>query len=251
MTPLPNADHCSACNDSKPWEWVPPVIVGGKPLAGTGVWRTQLILGRCPRCFVEDSLKREEALRAEAERQGLVRLLGGEKAYRRFTFESFTVDPGNRLAFEEAYQFDPDRNALYLWGPCGIGKTHLAYAIARRSFQRNRQVAVLKASQLTRKTRMKDADAEQQAIDRFVHVEVWVLDDLGMSTETTYARQILQEILDGREFRGRNGLVVTSRYSLDGLAHKFNDDTIPSRLAGMCKVIEVAGEDHRLGSRKP
>jgi hypothetical protein len=43
---------------------------------------------------------------------------------------------------------------------------------------------------------------------------------------------------------------VTSRYSLNGLAQKFNDDTIPSRLAGMCEVMEIKGLDHRLCGHK-
>ena len=78
---------------------------------------------------------------------------------------------------------------------------------------------------------------------------MFVLDDLGIGHETAYARQIFQEILDGREFAYRSGLIVTSRYSLDDLAQKLGDDTIPSRLAGLCKVIHVEGADGRLAGR--
>ena len=52
----------------------------------------------------------------------------------------------------------------------------------------------------------------------------------------------------GRDFSDRAGLVVTSAYSLGALAEKLGEDTIPSRLAGMCQVLEIQGFDHRLSS---
>ena len=94
---------------------------------------------------------------------------------------------------------------------------------------------------------MKDPLQEQAAVDDFVSVEVLVLDDLG--DDTPFSRQLLQEILDFRDFHYRAGLVVTSKYSLDDLATKLADDTIPSRLAGMCQVVEIQGIDHRLDRR--
>jgi len=73
-----------------------------------------------------------------------------------------------------------------------------------------------------------------------------VFDDLGTGTDTAFGRQILQEILDGRDFHDRAGLVITGKYSLDDLAAKLADDSIPSRLAGMCQVVEVQETDFRL-----
>jgi chromosomal replication initiation ATPase DnaA len=52
--------------------------------------------------------------------------LGGEKPYREFTFERYKVTPGNRRAYERSKTFDPAAENLYLWGPSGVGKTHLA-----------------------------------------------------------------------------------------------------------------------------
>jgi DNA replication protein DnaC len=60
---------------------------------------------------------------------------------------------------------------------------------------------------------------------------------------------MLQEILDERTFNDRAGLLLTSKYSLDELAAKLADDSIPSRLAGMCHVVAVRGADHRLMDR--
>ena len=75
---------------------------------------------------------------------------------------------------------------------------------------------------------------------------MFVLDDLGTGVETAFGRQILDEVLEKRDFHDRAGLVVASRYSLNVLALKMNDDAIASRLAGICAVIEVKGSDYRL-----
>ena len=161
----------------------------------------------------------------------LIALGGGEKPYRQFRFESFTVTPANQLAFTSARSFNPERDSLYFWGACGVGKTHLAFAAARRMLEAGRTVEFQKPPQLMRKVRMKEPEEEQRAIHRFVRSETFVLDDLGIGTDTAYARQIFQEILDGRDYADRFGLIVTSKYSLDGLAAKLDDDTISSRLA--------------------
>jgi DNA replication protein DnaC len=184
------------------------------------------------------------------QRRRLIDLLGGERPYRELTFERYTVTSENRLAFERSKNFNPAGDNLYLWGPCGVGKTHLAYAAARNCFEESLSVMILGASQLSRKVRMRDPTEEQEILDRLIGTDILVLDDVGSSADTTFSRNILQEILDGRHFRDRAGLIVTSKYSIDQLADKMADDTIPSRLAGMCSVIEVRGQDGRLVSRK-
>jgi DNA replication protein DnaC len=217
-----------------------------KPLAGTGVWRSPLREGICSGCMTAEKFKREEAERAQARRGHLVRLLGGEKPYREFTFDRYRVNAANQLAVEKARAFDPSRDNLYFWGACGVGKTHLTHAIARRAFEQNCPVEILKACQIIRRVRMKDPETEQAIIDQFVQAAVLVLDDFGTGTDSPYARQILREILDAREFEDRKGLIIATSFSLDQLAAKFGDDAIPSRLAGMCQRVAIGGPDQRL-----
>ena len=101
-------------------------------------------------------------------------------------------------------------------------------------------------SQLVRQLRMKPPHEEQQAIDGFVRADVFILDDFGRTIDTPYAQLVLQEILDARDFRDRGGLVVTSRYSPGALARRLNDDAIPARLAGTCRIVPMTGPDHCL-----
>jgi DNA replication protein DnaC len=250
MTAFLKIDECQECHRQLPWEWAPVVLLGNQPMAGTGVWRSQLLDRQCPACIAALEAKRESEQRAVLMRMKLLGLLGGEKPYREFTFKRFVMTPGNRIAFERSRDFNPAVENLYLWGPCGVGKTHLASACARRCLEETLSVEILRAGQLSRKLRMKDPDQEQTAVDQFIGKDVLVMDDLGTGPNSAYSQQILQEILDGRDFADRAGLVITSKYSLGVLAEKLNDDTIPSRLAGMCSVIQLREADGRLTIRE-
>lgn len=200
----------------------------------------------CPSCDQAKQITVIAAQSAHELERRLIAGLGGIKPYREFTFARYDITAGNRIAFTRSRSFDASKEGLYLWGPCGVGKTHLAYAAARKPLEQNYSVEILTLPKLIRKVRMKEPREEQELIDRFSTTDVLLLDDLGVGNETLYARQILQEVLDARDFSGRRGLLITSKYSLDGLANKLNDDTIPSRLAGSCSVVEVAGRDRRV-----
>src|SRR2546430_9664539 len=98
MTAFLKIDRCDSCHRSLPWEWVPAVLLNGKPLAGTGVWRSQLMDRRCPACQSALESARENERDALQRRGELIKLLGGEKPYREFTFDRYQVAPGNQLA---------------------------------------------------------------------------------------------------------------------------------------------------------
>jgi len=246
MTAFLKIDDCSSCHRPLPWEWVPAVLLAGKPLAGTGVWRSQLTAGRCSACQAAVETERKNEERSQVVRRDLVQLLGGEKPYREFTFELYRVTPGNRLAYERCKGFDPSATNLYIWGSCGVGKTHLAWASARRCFEDKLSVEILRPWQLSRSVRMREPEQEQAAIDEIVNNQMLVVDDFGTGSDTAFSRLLFQELLERRDFIDRAGLIVTSKYSLESLAEKMGDDTIPSRLAGLCDVVEIRGIDCRL-----
>lgn len=208
----------------------------------------------CPRCSIQNQrLDPNGECRncnegaAEREKQeARVRIaLGGAKAWLRMTPESFQQTDGNRAAFEAVSQFDCMRDNLYLFGATGTGKTHAAVIAARRVVTAQHTSQVFKTYQILRSVRMKSPDEEQAIIDRLVALPGLVIDDLGVEKSSEYALTILYEIIDRRDMDERNGLIVTSNLRLDALATKMGDDRLPSRLAGMCRVIEIGGKDWR------
>lgn len=248
MAAFLSIDTCGICHRNVPWEFVPAVVVRGPPLAGTGVWHSQLVDGCCPRC-VADSLRQQESRQREAASRARFIQLFGEKPYRDFTLERFVASRGTERALQCCQVFDPSQS-LYLWGPCGVGKTHLAYAAARRCVEEAVSAQIVTPWQLARQARMKEPAEEQAIIDRFVDADVLLVDDIGKGSIRPFAAHLLQEIFDRRDFNDRSGLLVTSHHSLDDLAAKLGDDSLPSRLAGLCTVIEMSGADHRLTSSR-
>lgn len=251
MTAFLKIDRCSECQRDFPWEWVPTVALAGRPLAGTGVWRSILIDGRCPGCVECVAGRLAQAQAARSRRERFVRIVGGEEVLERCTFARYEATAGNRAALEAARGFSPPSSSLYLWGPTGVGKTHLAVATLRKAFAQGVAVDMVTPLQLIRRIRMRPPDEEQRVIDDLASVSVLLLDDFDQGVETPFARSVLQEILDARVARRRAGLIVTAQASPQALARVPLYRPIASRLLGQCRVVAITGADRRLGPITP
>ncbi|MFC1916748.1 chromosomal replication initiator protein DnaA [Chloroflexota bacterium] len=71
----------------------------------------------------------------------------------RYTFDSFIVGNGNRLAYAAALGIAENRgyayNPLFIYGGVGLGKTHLLHAIGHMALAAHRQVIYASAEQFT------------------------------------------------------------------------------------------------------
>ena len=243
MSAFLKLDHCELCSRDLPWEWVPAVVAAGRNLPGTGVWRSRLTAGACPNCADRAAARTLRDQRAQARRVELIRILGGSKPYREFTFSRFMVTENNRRAFDAARHFNPRRGNLCLWGPHSSGKTHLAIAALRRTFDQALGAAVATPASLLRRVRAQLPGHEQRAIDAFTSVGVLLLDDLGGASVPPSTLQLLQELLDSRNYRDRFGLLITSRCSPTLAGRCFGDSGVAWRIVRMCTVVEIRGPE--------
>jgi chromosomal replication initiator protein len=104
---------------------------------------------------------------------------------RRFTFENFVVGKSNELAYAAARRVAEASNVpfnpLFLYGPVGLGKTHLMHAIAWEIGARypKRRIIYLSAEkfmyQFVRALRTKDTVSFK---DQFRSVDVLMIDDV-------------------------------------------------------------------------
>ena len=226
------------------WEWVPPVTVIGKTLAGTGVWQSGLTESLCASCWNAQTTRVAREARTQMLRRQFVATVG-DMPYREFTLEKFRVHAGSTLAFEQARTFHPTRTNLYLWGASGVGKTHLAVAILRRWFAFGVGL-FLTSAQLIRRLRMREPDEEQRILDHCANAHIFVLDDLRATGESSdFVRRVLTEILDRRRYRGLGGLVVTSPQPVDLYARIARDNSTASRLKECCVQCELRRDGTR------
>ena len=140
---------------------------------------------------------------------------------------------------------------LYLWGPPGVGKTHLAYGAANALVERDykRMVLVVREVDLFAELGARygadpERAAEGERLNRLARqVELLLLDDLGAAKSTPSREEARYAILDERLNQSRP-TIVTSNYYPDHLRDVVGERMV-SRLHGMSFVLAITGPDHR------
>ncbi len=149
---------------------------------------------------------------------------------------------------------------LFVSAPRGVGKTHLAAAIVRQAIlnlsPRRLRAEGMRAELFPlfvdslelllelRDSFGNDQITERSIIDRYSGAPLLVLDDLGAEKSSEWSIQTLYTIID-RRYRNKLPTIITSNLNLDQVAARL-DDRIASRIAGMCEVRSMIGEDRRV-----
>ncbi len=253
--PEPTVCQCGAVMR---WNWVDPVQnpITHKPFIWTNKWNSpgEFCKACAERKEFESAEKRkldeEEKQRRSKEVMDnqITSEMGGGKA-KGWNFSTFQPkSDSQKLALEQAKKASDLYTNLYLWGKTtGTGKSHLAGAAYRHA---RVDLGVLgsywKPPSLFRYMRVIDSGDQENRLSKCVNDKIIVIDDLGIGNVTDFSIQILYEIVDSRWLAESNGLIITANLSLDELAKKMDDDRLTSRLAGMCKIVEIKGEDRRI-----
>ena len=153
---------------------------------------------------------------------------------------------------------------LHLYGPNGIGKTHLVIGLAKQvclelgwtiEFITWRgYLAGLREGYEQAQQRYGDAEPEYRVLQRLVDVDLLVLDDLRADDLTPWARGKLLDLI-ARRYDAERPLFVTTNYDLNELTYPGanrlgHDEAAISRLLGMCQYLTLQGEDYRLLERR-
>ncbi|MBA7651594.1 hypothetical protein ES703_59413 [subsurface metagenome] len=133
-------------------------------------------------------------------------------------------------------------NFLVLAGPTGIGKTHLAVAIAWEWFDDAASVLFSRVDDLLDWLRQGyDDNSYHQRLEKLRRCGLLVLDDLGAEHAKEWAGEKIDRIVDWR-YVSRMPLVVTTNAKSEDLAPR-----VASRLADQsCSVVvQIDAEDYR------
>lgn len=142
-----------------------------------------------------------------------------------------------------------EEKGLWIEGPFGVGKTHLACAIALEFFNRGKSVRFVKAADLV--DMMSQFSDNLEAIDAIKAPHLLVIDDMGMTEVRDWSDVRLRRAIDAR-WDAMKPTIITSNFSRRQLAERMGDtdednaEAVVSRLFGMTARVELDGKDRRL-----
>lgn len=129
---------------------------------------------------------------------------------------------------------------LYLYGPVGAGKSHLAAAIANALAVAGWPTAYESTPELLDFVRRGFKDnSSAERVDALINVELLVLDDLGAESLTDWSLETMFRIIDGRNKHERP-TVLTSNVHYDSLPFR-----VSSRIAELSTVVWMPISDCR------
>ena len=160
------------------------------------------------------------------------------------------ISPRQQMADVLAYcrdyaaDFTPDSSSLLLQGSTGIGKTHLALAIARQAAERGYGVVYGSAGSLLHRIELEHfGKAEGDTLTQLTDCDLLVLDDLGMEFDTPFTRASIYNLLNTRLLEGRP-TVISTNLGFDALRTRYGDQ-IASRIGGGFEPLLCVGKDIR------
>ncbi len=228
---------CSGCGMILEPFWVEPVC------GLTGRWMpAPEICGSCDQ-LAEETRQRRERRR---ELETLFRGGGIPPKFRDCTFENFQVNQSNAKAWEVSSRFkiDKNKNSLFLCGPCGIGKTHLAAAILNFWKEKANTLYVSCPNFLKSLRDNFTNPSHPNRLHMAQTIDLLVIDDLGAEKNSEWVRETLFILINHR-YEHELATIFTTNASLGALEPKLGGRII-SRIAQMSRCIRWVDEDWRM-----
>ena len=241
----------------------------------------------CPEAVAEyerEKAEREAKEKAEREakedeemRRRVRRIIGDSGMNARFlrrTFDTFQPTRDNQKAFRVCKAYadtfreklpknnpEPGRNGLFITGPKGTGKTHLAAAIANQLMQQGTAVICMtmidlldRIKQTYEQSRQYGGEtSEGSVLSTYKTVPLLVIDDMGKEPATEWAVSKVYAIINAR-YEAYMPTIITTNYSDADLVRRLTPkdtgdpttaDATIDRLREMCAAIVTTGESWR------
>lgn len=138
-----------------------------------------------------------------------------------------------------------DGCGILMMGGTGLGKTHLAAAVAHTVIGKGFGVMYESAQQMADKSEAVRFGREERAsVDRYRTVPLLIIDDLGAECTTPHTSAFFSSLIDYRIANGLATIISTNLTSSQ--LKKIYSDRVYSRLIGEYKTVTFKGNDVRM-----
>ena len=202
-------------------------------------------------------------------------IIGASGMHTRFlrrTFDTYQATPENQRALRVCKQYadnfrdklpsnnpEPGRNGLFITGPKGTGKTHLAAAIANQLMKEGTAVVCMTMIDLLDRIKQTYEQSRQwgasegNVLNTYKEVPLLIIDDMGKEPATEWAVSKIYAIINAR-YEAYLPTIITTNYSDGELVRRLTPkdtgdqttaDATIDRLREMCAAIVTTGDSWR------
>lgn len=174
------------------------------------------------------------------------------------TLETFDFTFNPAIARQRLYDlatgnFIRDKRNVLLCGPTGVGKSHIAQALAHEACRRGFDVVFTNAHKMLRHLQAGRADnSYERRLASYLRPDLLVIDDFGLKPLTSPGPEDLYDVINERYEKG--SILITSNRAPSEWASWFTDPLLASagldRLAHNAHVIVIQGPSYRARARQ-
>lgn len=199
----------------------------------------------------------EDEVARRAQKQLALRLrrasLHSTKTLERFDFNFNPTIPRQKVRDLAAGEYLRQHHNVLICGPTGVGKSHLAQALAHEACVQGFSVLFIQTHKMLQHLNGGRADdSYQRRLNIYLRPDLLILDDFGLRPLQPPAPEDLYEVIDGRYERG--SILLTSNRAPTEWADLFRDPLLASagldRLLHHAEVLVITGPSFRAQGRQ-
>jgi len=147
------------------------------------------------------------------------------------------------------------RKGLFIYGKTGTGKTIYAasllleiikkYKLEDHSTITGQYIGGSEFFQEIRDTFSMPSATSSDVLQKYEDADLLVFDEIGTEKPSDWVLQMLYLLINYR-YEHRKPIIIVSNFGLKELRKRLQDDRIPSRITGMCKIKHFEGSDFRI-----
>jgi DNA replication protein DnaC len=176
-----------------------------------------------------------------------------EKTLEGFHFSFNPEIPVKKIKQLASSAYIDNRENIFLLGPVGVGKTHIAQALGHIACRMGYDVLFTKAAKMFRYINGGRADNSwDKRVKKYITVPLLIIDDFGLKPLTPHQSDDFYEVVSQRYMK--KSTILTSNRSIEDWQGLFPDPVIANsildRIAHNAHQITMTGESYRNKGRQ-